>query len=165
MPFTSRGALIKYSAINNLETAVMQVYGWNNEDTAIRVESGDTYPDGTCKFYGATLASVEQKTTFITPQRFTGLKPKELTIADYGRVLSFEGTSDDPAMTEIKSRKVIFDLTSKLSFNEVDTGIVYGQSGSSANDPSEPLTLDDPKYIYGIEGSFFDGDFTAGDIY
>ncbi len=149
---TSRGALLKLSGLDNIQSAELKYYGWSSSAHDIYSRSSsavpiEKYTEGFC---GLNTAEFEENQWFIGPRHFTCLKPKELTIADYGRVLDSEGDEDNKSSTTAKNRRVVFDLDASLDFEDISDKICYGDQGSYNDFADAYLT---PEQVYGLEGS------------
>ncbi len=136
---TSRGALLLFDGID-IYKSHFEVIG--DSSSAYNVTAFYTQTrniDITNGFYGYSLSadlSHDDLQSFIAPHKFVAVKPKELTIADYGYVL-VEPENSNGAKLDCMSGNAVFELSgSNLSFSSLDE---YGFEDDSSEGEQSSL--------------------------
>ena len=133
LPATSRGSMLE---INPDSLTITNTYGKTSQNLHA-LFAGSSSPTGAfCGPYLIDDSDYSTLKTFVAPQRFIAIKPKKITIADYGmRAVSLgDGSSGEYASAGTVNGKAVFSLSSSsLSFSDLENARYEGSGAIYAS--------------------------------
>ena len=145
IPAVARGAML---SIDLSSSSITKVYGHNldskSDVCALNYLNDEEWLYFTNGFYGPgpSSSSYSAMKSLVGPAKFLAIKPKEITIADYGRKVTATGSKasgDDPNEQDVAatasrfSGKAIFSISSKdLTFNDTESFKISAQRTSES---------------------------------